>query len=103
MQNVELLRILNDFRKKMETIDYTISDTEFRALYDLLNRSSMSIDDIRKRVYERFKKYKELHSLCKDIETVKSNYDLLDLDFKKTGITLNYQDIDILTIISYYK
>ena len=100
MQNVELLRILNDFRKKMETIDYTISDTEFRALYDLLNRSSMSIDDIRKRVYERFKKYKELHSLCKDIETVKSNYDLLDLDFKKTGITLNYQDIDILTIIS---
>ena len=100
MQNVEILRILNDFRNKMETIDINIGDAEFRALYDLLSKSSLSIDEVRKRVYDRFKKYKEINKLCKDIETVKANHDLLDIDFKKTGITLNYQDIDILTIIA---
>ena len=100
MQNLEILRILNDFRNKMDTIDITISDTEIKSLYELYKNSDLSTDDIRRKIYDRFKKYKEIYKICKDIETVQANHDLLDIDFKQTGITLNYQDIDILTILS---
>ena len=100
MQNTEVLRILNDFRKKMATIDIVISDAEVKSLYDLYKNSDLSIDEVRRKVYDRFKKYKEIHKLCKDVEANKNNHDILDIHFNKIGITLNYQDIDILSIIA---
>ncbi len=100
MQSLEVLKILNDFRNKMDSLDISISDAEIKSLYDLYNKSDLTLDEIRRKVYDRFKKYKEIYKIGKDIETISSNHDLLDINFKKKGITLNYQDVDILNIIA---
>lgn len=99
-QNGDALRILNDFRNKMRDLDILISESKIKNLYDLYTKSDLSIDEFRKKIYYRFKKYKEKYKIAQSVEKNPDNKDLLDIDFVKKGITLNHQDIDILSIIA---
>ena len=99
-QSGDALRILNDFRNKMRDLNIFISETEIRNWYNLYTKSDLSLDDFRKKVYDRFKKYKEKYKIALSVEENQDNKDLLDIDFKLKGITLNHQDIDILSIIA---
>ena len=99
-QSGDALRILNDFRNKMKELNIFISETEIRNWYNLYTKSDLSLDEFRKKVYDRFKKYKEKYKLALSVEENPDNKDLLDIDFKLKGITLNHQDIDILSIIA---
>ena len=99
-QSGDALRILNDFRNKMKELNIFISETEIRNWYNLYTKSDLSLDDFRKKVYDRFKKYKEKYKIAEAVENNPDNKDLLDIDFNLKGITLNHQDIDILSIIA---
>ena len=100
LQSGEALRILNDFRNKMREIDIIISEAEIKNWYSLYLKSEMPIDELRKKVYEKTKKYREMYFNTQKVEKNENNKDLLDINFKTTGITLNHQDIDILSIVS---
>lgn len=99
-QNGDVLRILNDFRNKMRDLDILISESKIKNIYNLYTKSDLSIDEFRKKIYDRFKKYKEKYKIAQSVEENPDNKDLLDIDFNKKGITLNHQDIDILSIIA---
>ena len=62
-QNGDVLRILNDFRNKMSDLDILISESKIKNIYNLYTKSDLSIDEFRKKIYDRFKKYKE-NTLC---------------------------------------